>query len=41
MRYAAAYVLATLSGEKNVDVKTISKILGSVGIECDEAKAKK
>ena len=41
MRYAAAYVLATLAGNANPDVSTISKILGSVGIDCDEAKAKK
>jgi large subunit ribosomal protein LP2 len=41
MRYAAAYVLATLSGNTTPDVATISKILGSVGIDCDNAKAQK
>jgi large subunit ribosomal protein LP2 len=41
MRYAAAYVLATLAGNTNPDVSTISKILGSVGIDCDNAKAQK
>ena len=41
MRYAAAYVLATLAGNSNPDVATISKILGSVGIDCDKTKAQK
>ncbi len=41
MRYAAAYVLATLGGNTNPDVSTISKILGSVGIDCDKTKAQK
>ena len=41
MRYAAAYVLAALGGNTNPDVGTISKILGSVGIDCDQAKAQK
>ncbi|CAF3299197.1 unnamed protein product [Rotaria sp. Silwood2] len=41
MRYAAAYVLATLAGNTNPDVSTISKILGSVGIDCDNTKAQK
>ena len=41
MRYAAAYVLATLAGNTNPDVATISKILGSVGVDCDNAKAQK
>jgi large subunit ribosomal protein LP2 len=41
MRYAAAYVLATLAGNANPDVSTISKILGSVGVDCDNAKAQK
>lgn len=41
MRYAAAYVLATLAGNNNPDVAAISKILGSVGIECDKDKAQK
>ena len=41
MRYAAAYVLATLAGNATPDVAAISKILGSVGIDCDNAKAQK
>ena len=41
MRYAAAYVLAALAGNTNPDVSTISKILGSVGIDCDKTKAQK
>ncbi|UJR13527.1 hypothetical protein I4U23_000541 [Adineta vaga] len=41
MRYAAAYVLATLAGNTSPDVATISKILGSVGVDCDNAKAQK
>jgi len=41
MRYAAAYVLATLGGNTNPDVSAISKILGSVGIDCDKTKAQK
>jgi large subunit ribosomal protein LP2 len=41
MRYAAAYVLATLAGNNTPDVAAISKILGSVGIDCDNAKAQK
>jgi len=41
MRYAAAYVLATLAGNTNPDASTISKILGSVGIDCDKTKAQK
>jgi len=41
MRYAAAYVLATLAGNTNPDVATLSKILGSVGIDCDKTKAQK
>jgi large subunit ribosomal protein LP2 len=41
MRYAAAYVLATLAGNTSPDVTSISKILGSVGIDCDNAKAQK
>jgi large subunit ribosomal protein LP2 len=41
MRYAAAYVLATLSGNTSPDVATISKILGSVGVDCDNTKAQK
>ena len=41
MRYAAAFVLATLAGNNQPDASTISKILGSVGIECDQGKAQK
>ena len=41
MRYAAAYVLATLGGNTSPDVTTISKILDSVGIDCDKTKAQK
>lgn len=41
MRYAAAYVLATLAGNTTPDVATISKILGSVGVDCDNARAQK
>ena len=41
MRYAAAYVLATLAGNSNPDTGAISKILSSVGIECDQAQAQK
>ena len=41
MRYAAAYVLATLAGNSSPDATTLSKILGSVGIECDNGKAQK
>ncbi|CAM4740303.1 unnamed protein product [Rotaria magnacalcarata] len=41
MRYAAAYVLAVLAGNSNPDVATVSKILGSVGIDCDNTKAQK
>jgi len=41
MRNAAAYVLATIAGNANPDVATIAKILGSVGVESDNAKAQK
>ena len=41
MRYAAAYALSVLAGNSHPDVSTISKILGSVGIDCDNAKAQK
>jgi large subunit ribosomal protein LP2 len=41
MRYAAAYVLATLAGNTTPDEATIAKILGSVGIDCDKTKAQK
>lgn len=41
MRYAAAYVLATLAGNTNPDTGSISKILSSVGIDCDQSQAQK
>jgi hypothetical protein len=41
MRYTAAYLLAALGGNKSPDVASIAKILGSVGIECDEKCAQK
>jgi hypothetical protein len=41
MRYTAAYLLAALGGNKSPDVASIAKILGSVGIECDEKRAQK
>ena len=40
MRYVAAYLLANLSGTEP-DLKTIEKILSSVGIETDKDKANK
>lgn len=39
MRYAAAYLLALLGGNKSPDIAAIEKILGSVGIECDKTRA--
>lgn len=41
MRYAAAYVLATLGGSTNPDTGSISKILSSVGMTCDQVEAQK
>jgi len=41
MRYVAAYLLALLGGKQTVSVDDIKKILGSVGIETDVAKAEK
>ena len=41
MRYVAAYLLAALGGNKNPSVADIEKILGSVGIEVDQERAKK
>lgn len=41
MRYVAAYCLATLGGNKSPSAADVKKILGSVGIEVDEEKAKK
>merc|ERR1711931_92592 len=39
MRYGAAYMLAALSGSTPT-VADIERVLSSVGIECDAAKAK-
>jgi len=41
MRYVSAYLLATLGGNKNPSTSDIKKILSSVGIEADDAKADK
>ena len=41
MRYVAAYLLAALGGKTNPTVDDIKKILGSVGIEVEAAKAEK
>ena len=41
MRYTAAYLLASLGGKISPDVADIAKILGSVGIDCDEERAQK
>jgi large subunit ribosomal protein LP2 len=41
MRYVAAYLLATLGGKSDPTVDDLKKILGSVGIEADTAKAEK
>ncbi|KAG0711485.1 60S acidic ribosomal protein P2 [Chionoecetes opilio] len=40
MRYVAAYCLFALSG-KAPNAKDLEKVLGSVGVDCDAAKAKK
>ena len=40
MRYVAAYCLAALGGG-SPSLKNIEKILGSVGVDCDAAEAKK
>ncbi|XP_071551442.1 uncharacterized protein [Panulirus ornatus] len=40
MRYVAAYCLAALSGS-SPSAKDIQKVLSSVGVDCDAAKAKK
>ncbi|KAB7498932.1 60S acidic ribosomal protein P2 [Armadillidium nasatum] len=40
MRYVAAYCLATLGGGEP-SAKDLEKILGSVGLDCDAADAKK
>lgn len=39
MRYAAAYLLAVLGGNPTPKVTDIAKILGSVGVDCDEERA--
>jgi large subunit ribosomal protein LP2 len=41
MRYVAAYLLAVLAGNASPDLKTVEKILSSVGIETDNEKANK
>ncbi|XP_054710192.1 60S acidic ribosomal protein P2-like [Uloborus diversus] len=41
MRYVAAYLLASLGGNKNPSEADIEKILGSVGIEVDKERSKK
>nr|ABM54170.1 hypothetical protein [Pectinaria gouldii] len=41
MRYVAAYLLAALGGNNNVDAKAIKGILGSVGIDADDEKLNK
>jgi large subunit ribosomal protein LP2 len=41
MRYVAAYLLAVLAGNQSPDLKTVEKILGSVGVESDKARAEK
>ncbi len=41
MRYVAAYLLAVLAGNASPDLKTVEKILSSVGIETDSVKAEK
>jgi large subunit ribosomal protein LP2 len=41
MRYVAAYLLASLSGNASPDVAAIEKILSSVGIECKKDLATK
>nr|XP_042913106.1 60S acidic ribosomal protein P2 [Parasteatoda tepidariorum] len=41
MRYVAAYLLASLGGNKSPSASDVEKILGSVGIEVDKEKVKK
>lgn len=41
MRYVAAYLLATLGGNKSPSAADLKKILSSVGIEVDDEKTKK
>ena len=41
MRYVAAYALAVLGGNESPAPADITKIMASVGIDCDDANAKK
>lgn len=41
MRYVAAYLLASIGGNKSPSESDIVKILSSVGIEVDKERAKK
>ncbi|GFY71581.1 60S acidic ribosomal protein P2 [Trichonephila inaurata madagascariensis] len=41
MRYLAAYMLASLGGNRNPSASDIEKILSSVGIEVDKERSKK
>ena len=41
MRYVAAYLLAQMGGNHQPSVDDIKKILGSVGIDCEEERAKR
>uniref|UniRef100_A0A6G4ZZG5 Large ribosomal subunit protein P2 n=1 Tax=Rhipicephalus microplus TaxID=6941 RepID=A0A6G4ZZG5_RHIMP len=41
MRYVAAYLLASMGGNKDPSAADIEKILGSVGIESDSERLKK
>ncbi len=40
MRYVAAYLLASLGGSEDPSAKDLQKILGSVGIDCEDERAK-
>lgn len=39
MRYVAAYLLAVLGGNQAPKVEDLKKILGSVGVDCDDKNA--
>jgi len=41
MRYVSAYLLAQLGGHNQPTVDDMKKILGSVGIDCEEERAKR
>lgn len=41
MRYVTAYLLAQMGGNHQPSVDDIKKILGSVGIDCEEERAKR